>query len=96
MPVAVPSIINAMALINMSIKPKQANLHVHPKPVDTVQELIILQQELRATRELVDTTLKALSERIEKLIPEIPVKQRVTDWKGEVKSWPSWRKNLKN
>ena len=82
----------ATVLINMSIKSKQANLQ---KPIDTVQELIILQQELRATRELVDTTLKALSERIEKLIPEIPVKRRITDWKGEVKSWPSWRKNLK-
>lgn len=73
----------------MSTKNPSIIPFVKPSAVD---ELIVLKQEVDATRQAVDIYFKALSERIGKLIPELPVKPRVKNWRGEVKSWQSWNK----
>lgn len=62
------------------------------KNLPDTDELIMLQHAVEATRETVNNTLNALSERIERLIPDIPTRQPISDWRKEVMSWRSWKK----
>lgn len=63
-----------------------------PKP-PTIEELILLKQDICALRRVVCESLDALSDRVERMLPEeLPVKRPVRDWRKEVKSWPSWKK----
>jgi hypothetical protein len=58
-------------------------------PEDTIQEVLMLRQNLRAIRDRVNQDLDAIDDQLIRMLPKDALRPAriVTDWKEEVAKW---------